>query len=753
MLRRRFILGTSAAILTALLAATALFVGVIGAAPRASGAGANGHIGPNPEVTGAVHHDVSAPLRSMTAARTHKRRVTDPPQLPLRVSPAGQTDPVVQTAPGTAAAPTVGLNFEGVGDSVNTPANPCNCAPPDTNGAVGATQYVQWVNTAFAVYSKSTGALVYGPVAGNTLWSGFGGACEINNDGDPIAQYDKAANRWVFTQFSVTTLPYLQCVAVSTTSDATGTYNRYSFSYGNVEFPDYPKLGVWPDAYYISYNIFNNGTTFAGSKACAFDRTSMLTGAPATQVCFQLSTAYGGLLPSDLDGATAPTAGTPNYFMNFDVNSLNLWTFHVDFTTPTNSTFTGPISIPVAAFNPACNGGGTCIPQGGTTQQLDSLADRLMYRLAYRKFADGHEALVVNHAVTAGASVGVRWYEIRGPGATPTVYQQGTYAPDSDYRWMGSIAMDNAGNMALGYSKSGTSLSPGIYYTGRLATDTLGLMTQGETTLQAGIGSQNGGLNRWGDYSAMSIDPVDDCTFWYTSEYLQTSGSYNWNTRIGSFKFPGCGAPATPDYSLAASPSSLSFTTGGSGTFSVSVTPSGGFNGTVNLTPSSTPAGLTVTPTSATSASPSYPATTFTASSTTAGTYTVTVTGTSGTLSHATTVTVTVNAPAAPDFTISASPSSVTAAPSTAATSTISLAALNGWVGNATLTVSAPAGVSASVSPTTVGVPGSSTLTMSSATPGTYSITVTATGTSGTTSRTHSVVVTFTVSSNDCNNC
>jgi hypothetical protein len=253
------------------------------------------------EVTRALHFDVSPPLLTMTAAPAKSRTAADPPQLPVRMPPSGNTDPVIQRAPGTAAAPTAGLNFEGVGDTSSTPANPCNCAPSDTDGAVGATQYVQWVNTAFAVYNKSTGALAYGPVAGNTLWSGFGGGCETNNDGDIIAQYDKAASRWVMTQFSVSTTPYLQCVAVSTTSDATGSYNRYSFTYGNTQFNDYPKLGVWPDAYYISYNIFNNGVTFAGAKVCAFDRNKMLTGAAATQVCFQLSTAFGGLLPSDLD--------------------------------------------------------------------------------------------------------------------------------------------------------------------------------------------------------------------------------------------------------------------------------------------------------------------------------------------------------------------------------------------------------------------------------------------------------------------
>ncbi|MCA1553911.1 MAG: hypothetical protein LC737_05990, partial [Chloroflexi bacterium] len=326
-----------------------------------------------------------------------------------------------------------------------------------------------------------------GPVAGNTLFQNVGGNCANYNDGDPIAQFDKAANRWVLTQFVVSTTPYLQCVAVSQTADALGAYNLYVFSYGNVQFNDYPKLGVWPDGYYISYNIFNNGSTFAGSKLCAFDRAAMLAGAAATQQCFQLSTAYGGLLPSDLDGATAPPAGSPNFFMNFGSNSLNLWKFHVDWTNSANTTLTGPTNIPVAVFNAACNGGGTCIPQPGTSQRLDSLGDRLMYRLAYRGFADGHEALVVNHSVSSGGRgrntvTGVRWYELRNPNGgtlasgTPVVFQQGTYAPDSTSRWMGSVAMDKAGDIALGYSASSSSIYPSIRYTGRAPTDALGTM-------------------------------------------------------------------------------------------------------------------------------------------------------------------------------------------------------------------------------------------------------------------------------------
>jgi len=531
----RFLIGVSAVGLS-------LGVAVLGSGPRGR---VHAQAGPTPEVTYYPYHmDVSPPLRNIVAPDREPGQRERPLRL-LPTGPAGSPfapDPAVQTTPGPLVATTAGLTFAGVGNGDYGFAP--NAAPPDTNGAVGATQYVQWVNESFAVFDKATGAIASGfPKAGNALWAGFGGGCQTNNDGDPIVQYDKAANRWILTQFSVSTLPYLQCVAVSTTSDATGTYNRYAFSYGNTQFPDYPKLGVWPDAYYISFNIFNNGTSFAGSKVCAYDRTAMLAGGPATQVCFQLSTSFGGLLPSDLDGTTAPPVGSPNFFLNFGTNSLNLWKLHVDFTTPANSTLTGPTNFAVAAFNPACSGGGTCIPQPSTKNQLDSLADRLMYRLAYRNRA-GVESLVVNHSVAVGNKrtgvTSVRWYEIRTPNGTPSVFQQGTLGTsDGIHRWMGSIAMDKVGNIALGYSASSSSVLPSIRYTGRVPTDPLGTM-QTETVIQAGGGSQTGNLHRWGDYSAMTVDPVDDCRFWYTTEYLKSNGSFNWSTRIASFKFPGC---------------------------------------------------------------------------------------------------------------------------------------------------------------------------------------------------------------------
>ncbi|HET7063934.1 MAG TPA: hypothetical protein VFI49_06620 [Rudaea sp.] len=498
------------------------------------------------EVASAVRQDVLPSLRNVVPQkdgydRWHFRAEH---MIPLPNIPPGQTDGAVQGAAARGRlAPTVQTGVDGVGNGFNGPGGSFTVqwAPPDTVGAVGATQYVQIVNSGLAVFDKATKSVVYGPVPTNTPWVGFGGACEADNDGDAVVVYDKAANRWIISQFAVAAKPYFQCVAVSQTSDATGAYNRYAFSYGSV-FPDYPKMGVWPDAYYETFNMFN-GNSFVGSKLCAYDRTAMLTGGAATQQCFQLTSSFGGVLPSDLDGSTPPPAGAPNYMLNFDSNSLNLWKFHVDWANTANTTLTGPSNIAVAAFTPAC-GGAACIPQSGTHEELDSLADRLMFRLAYRNFGD-HESLVVNHSVKVGTLnknpyTGVRWYELRSPGTAPVVFQQSTFSPDTNYRWMGSIAMDGQGNMALGYSVSSDTMFPAIRYTGRQVDDPPSTM-QAEASIIEGGGSQTQGLDRWGDYSAMTIDPVDDCTFWYTSEYLKANGTFNWSTRIASFKFGSCG--------------------------------------------------------------------------------------------------------------------------------------------------------------------------------------------------------------------
>lgn len=282
-------------------------------------------------------------------------------------APQPQIDQVLQSTATSTLSTTSGKDILGLGNGFTGPNSSFTVQfiPPDTNGAAGETQFVEWINASFAVFDKSTGNPTYGPAAGNTLWSGFGGACQRNNSGDPIAQYDKLANRWVLMQ-PVFKSPYTICVAVSTSPDATGSYHRYAFPVPNSVFPDYPKLGVWRDGYYLTYNQFQ-GNSFSGAAACAMDRNNMLLGNAATMQCFAIGSTYGSLLPGDLDGTTLPPVNSPDYFLNYDSNfaSLDLWRFHVDWATPANSTLTGPTNIPVAAFSEAC-GGGVCVPQAGT---------------------------------------------------------------------------------------------------------------------------------------------------------------------------------------------------------------------------------------------------------------------------------------------------------------------------------------------------------------------------------------------------
>ena len=447
------------------------------------------------------------------------------------------------------------LNFEG--NSAN------GSAPSDVNGAVGATQYVQWVNgnAGLSVFNKTTGAVQLGPISGDAPWSGFVGtpgadACRTSGRGDILAQYDKLAGRWVLSQFAwlntnTDTGPYYQCVAVSTTNDATGTYNRYVFTSQNAAgatvFNDYGKVGVWPDAYYFTFVLFTPLATanYLGPQVCGYDRAAMLAGTPATAKCKEFGAAFGPLLPSDVDGTTPPPAGSPNFLMGFDFNFagagnlLQLWKY--SFTTNLLSVRT---DIPVTPFIIGCpSGSGACIAQPAPGEVLDALADRPMYRLPYRNYGS-REVLVLNHSVqqpgaATNGPLGVRWYELRNPNAAVSVYQQGTYAPDTNSRWMGSVAMDKKGNIALGYSVSGSAVFTSVRYTGRVRSEPSGFL-ETEASILAGTGSQTGTSNRWGDYSAMSIDPTDDCTFWYTQQYIATTGSFNWKTRIASFKFKNC---------------------------------------------------------------------------------------------------------------------------------------------------------------------------------------------------------------------
>jgi len=512
-----------------------------------------------PTVGYAVQMDVSPALHDMQPLAAEPQPLSIPDvnlRLPkaLRSNIVEGADPVLQSATGPAVMPAPLTSFDGLGN-IN------GVHPPDTQGDIGydpvtgTKYYVQWVNLSFAVWDVTgTPTQIYGPVNGNTLWQGFGGPCQNTNDGDPITLYDPLSHRWLMSQFSVNG-PYYQCIAISQTADPTGPWYRYAFLVSATKMNDYPKFGVWPDGYYMTVNQFTGGSSWGGAGVFVFERDKMLVGDPTASFqyfdLYSVNSDFGGMLPSDLDGSTLPPTGSPNYFMEVDDSTwigpndaMRLWEFHVDWANPNNTTFglNGQPNavVNVASWTPLCTSTRACIPQPGTSVKLDAIGDRLMYRLAYRNFGD-HESLVVNHTVDAGGNVaGVRWYEVRDPGGSPVIYQQSTYAPDSTHRWMGSVAMDVQGNLALGYSVSSSSVYPSVRYAGRLADDPLGTLPQTETSLVAGTGYQTSSYNRWGDYSMMGIDPVDDCTFWYTQEYLATSGYAPWVTRIGSFRFPNC---------------------------------------------------------------------------------------------------------------------------------------------------------------------------------------------------------------------
>jgi hypothetical protein len=463
-----------------------------------------------------------------------------------------------------------GLNILGIG--VGFPGYSTQNVVPDTTGAAGPTQFVQWVDESFVVFNKATGAVLYGPVDGNTLWQSLGGPC-ANNNINPVVLYDQQAGSWVMTMPIYSTPNYL-CVAVSTTSDAVnGGWNLYAFEIPQISvcgcrpMSDYPKWSVWPDGYYVSYNqgLDSNGNTvYEGAAACVVNRNAMLAGDAATMQCFTgTGTSYGAMLPADMNGSTPPPSGSPEYFASFDYNdqSLDLWQFSVNWTTPSLSTFTGPTNIPVTPFTEACGETvteityttGACVPQAGTSQEVDGYGDRLMFPLVYRNFGS-YASLVANHAIDIGSSAqtGIRWYELRNPGTGFSLYQQGTYAPDANYRWMGSIGMDKAGDIAVAYSVSSSSMSPSIRYTGRLSTDALGTM-EGEADVLSAAGITPGSETttwHWGGYSSLAVDPSDDCTFWSTAQYIPTTGAH-WATRISSFSFPAC--TSTVDYTLTVS--------------------------------------------------------------------------------------------------------------------------------------------------------------------------------------------------------
>ena len=588
--------------------------------------------------------DVSAPLRDLPSAPPGRQREHVDSPMP---TPAGLVvaDPVVQAPNPTGPAVAIASSFAGVG------AN--GAAPSDANGAVGPSYYFDLVNSKFQIFTKS-GASVLGPLTTNTLWTGFGGECETEDHGDGTVRYDALADRWVVGQFALGPSgkgPFFQCLAVSTTSDPTGRYYRYAFPFAS--FPDYPKLAVWPDGYYQTMNMFSSTGAFMGANTCAYERAKMLTGDLASVQCINATTAYGAILPGDLDGITPPPAGAPDMQIGLGTDNTHLASFRfaVDWSPGHAGTSLTESDLAVAPYQGACASGGTCVPQPGTTQQLDSLGDRVMYRYAYRNFGD-HESWAVNYSVSVAGVSAPRWWEVRRtpPAVTGplSIYQDSTFAPDTNHRWMGSIAMDASGDMALGYSESSATMKPSIVYTGRASGDPLNVM-KSETMVLAGPGVQTVGLNRWGDYTAMNIDPSDGCTFWYTNQYLPADGTFNWATQIASFAFPTCQPRTDNDFSVASFPLSGFAAPGGSTTTTISTGRTAGTAMPISLSVLGLPAGVTATfsPTSVVAGPGANSTSTMTLSAAAGvapGTYALTIsaTATGTSLTHSTPFTLSV---------------------------------------------------------------------------------------------------------------
>jgi len=535
-----------------------------------------------PIIIKANYFDISPPLRDMVHDPNAKADITWKDGIvknnlypkgifPDNLNTSEETDPsTIQSVDGSIPTDTTEQNFDGLGSDDGV-------IPPDTDGDVGPNHYFQVVNLQYAIYNKS-GVKVFGPYASSSI---FQGLPNNYNDGDAIVLYDEIADRWLFSQFSLPNFPngpFYENVAVSQTGDPTGAWYRYQFTFDDL--PDYPKLSVWSDGYYMTINRFSTGSmSFDGTGAAALPRNQMLAGvANVSMVYFTLpfSDPAFNVLPADCDGEFPPS-GTPCYFAYTKTSKIHIYEFYVDWANTANSTYTESVVLPVTSYTSNMPTG---ISQKGTNVTLDPLSGRLMFRLQFRKFID-HWSMVANSTVRVGEIAGIRWYEFRKTGSGEwLVYQQSTYSPDNNHRWMGSIAMDSSGNMALGYSVSGENMYPSIRYCGRFSSDPLNEMTISEKSIIAGGGSQtntwSGNPSRWGDYSSMSVDPSVPATFWYTQEYYSTTSPADWKTRIGSFNFPrifSAQASANPAGICTGMASQLDVTAiNGSGTYTYSWT-------------------------------------------------------------------------------------------------------------------------------------------------------------------------------------
>jgi hypothetical protein len=453
--------------------------------------------------------------------------------------------------------------------------------PSDNSLAVGRRHVVQTVNTQWAIFRKD-GTPIYGPLPTNAVFAGFGGACEAIVSGDAVIRYDQLAHRWLLvlpifrrvppgmvsdgprtamlrvppptTDATPRPLPprppadsargdYAMCYAVSATDDPMGEWHRYEFR--RPLFPDYPRPAVWPDGYYVPTST---GDEVIEKHLCVAERARMLRGEPARELC-RFVPNVNFLNTSDLDGQRLPPVGTPNLVLAaggtqlrgvVESDELQLWRFAVNWQDTARTTLVGPERIAVAPYRYLCGGQLTnCVPQPGTERGLDSQGDKLMPRLIYRRFAN-HASLVATHSInTANGTGGVRWYELRvSPTGSVALRQQGTFAPDSLYRWLPSAAMDRLGNIGLGYSAGDRHTYVGQRFVGRAPSHPVGTFGFREVRLADGGAAQTSTL-RWEDYTQTALDPVDDCTIWYVGDYLR-AGATAYSTKIGAFRMPGC---------------------------------------------------------------------------------------------------------------------------------------------------------------------------------------------------------------------
>ncbi len=569
----------------------------------------------------AVARDISRPLPELVSGRIVTKEAIErksgetvqqnPPAPAAPIVPPVITSPpgaavVEQKSQGTRPAAALVESFDGLGVGFEGPHGTATVRNPSDNSlAVGLSHIFQIVNTRMAIYTKKgkrfpvSGKVLYGPVPTNTIFKGFGGACEATNNGDAVVRYDQLADRWLVVmptfrrgpvrpdqpqparagdpaQVSVPGQagqpgppaplfsppaqlgqppqprgqtgqagpqgPYSMCYAVSAGSDPFGPYYRYEFL--RSLFPDYPRPAVWPDGYYTPTST---GDEVIQKHACVVDRAKMLKGEPATEQCVIID-GVNFLNNADLDGKRLPPAGAPNIMMAaggtqlkkiMEDDGIFVWKFHVDWKNPANTKVSGPEKIGVAPYHYLCDGQLTnCVPQPGTDRRLDAQGDKIMARLVYRRIGD-HESIIAVHSInTSAGGGGVRWYEFRiNKDRSVKLHQQGTYAPDGSYRWMASPAIDRLGNIGIGYSFGGTPNFTGQRFAGRVADDPLGQLTLEETVLVEGEGAQN--VMRWEDYTQTAVDPSDDCTIWYVGDYIKKDATI-YSSKIGAFRMPGC---------------------------------------------------------------------------------------------------------------------------------------------------------------------------------------------------------------------